>query len=422
MKQKLNFAVLGLAVAGFSPFAQAINNAPADADTVTVRMSCNEGGTDIPNCFTNTETSTGKVTAMAALNTWLKTIRFAGPGKPTVVDIGPGTFTNWECSSSDVTLRGSGRDRTFVGNSQGSSPTSVGIVISTGCTNLNVQDMTVGGNNSVYGVRVGNLGATTSWTNVNIIGKAYAWVEFSGVDNGSACTDSDKKGKHLWFSSKITAMGLGGGGEGTSRAYTALCAQSWFWGSEITVIANNLADAFALEAHNAEVHLYGSNARLLLGPGTEASPDGRPHYLMAALNDSEIHIHGTGLDVIHDGAGTADMLYADTSSHFHATASGFNIHVSDAGKVQRLAGPGRIEAPYTWGESTAAPLSATLNGVGSLISRNGADRYTETDCQPNGNCSSGGSFPHDMVYNTACTGLAANQGPWYDMTTKACRQ
>lgn len=406
MKPKLNLAVLGLAVAGFSPFAQAVNDAPADADTVTLRVSCTEGTVEIQNCFNS----------MAAVDTWLRTVRM---NSPTLVNIGPGTFGQLKCSSRNVTLRGSGRDRTFLGAGQGL--TSVGIDISTGCSNLNVQDMTVGGNNSVYGVRISNLGATTSWTNVNVIGKAYAWVEH-GAGNGSTCTDSNKKGKHLWFSSTITAMGLGGGGEGSARAYTAICAQSWFWGSEITAIANGVADAFALEAHNAEIHLYGSNARLLLASGTEASLDGRTHYLMAAQNGSEVHIHGTGLDVIHDGTGIADMLYADSTSHFHATASGFNIHVSGAGNVKRLAGSGRIEAPYTWGENTAAPLSSTQNGVGTLISRNGADRYTETDCQPNGNCSSGGTFPHDMVYLASCTGTAANQGPWYDMTTKACRQ
>jgi hypothetical protein len=179
---------------------------------------------------------------------------------------------------------------------------------------------------------------------------------------------------------------------------------------------------FALEAHNAEVHFYGSDVRLLLPAGSNVNG----HFLIAALDGSEIHIHGTDLDVIHKGTGTADMLYADSTSHFHANASGFNIHVSGTGKVQRLAGAGRIEAPYTWGENTEAPLSTTLNGIETLISRNGADRYTETDCQPNGNCSSGGSFPHDMVYLASCAdlpgGLTANQGPWFDMTTKACRQ
>lgn len=429
MKRKLNFAVMGLALVCFSPFAKAVNNAPADADTVTLRKSCFEGGNEIPNCFDS----------MAAVDTWLKTVRMTGPTRPTLVDIGPGTFQGWVCQSSNVTLRGSGRDRSVF-----AAYGFAGIEVDFGCTNLNVQDLTVdsrialstdgtiipsGEGNGSWGVQVTDRTSVTSWTNVEIIGKQYGWVE----SVQSTCSDSDKKGKHLWFSSRIRSVG--GTRASSSRGYTATCAQSWFWGSEITAEVNgNEKGAFALQAHGAEVHLYGSTARLLLAANTEASSKASSgnnlgHYLIAALEGSEIHIHGTGLDVIHDGTGTADMLYADTSSHFHATASGFNIHVRDAGKVKRLAGPGkRIEAPYTWGERTTAPLSITaggtpsVNGVGTLVSRSGADRYTETDCQPNGNCSSGGGFPHDMVYLESCTGLAANQGPWFDMTTKACRQ
>ena len=80
MKQKLNVAVLGLPVAGFSPLAHAINDAPADADTVTLRMSCTEGGADIPNCF---ET-------MDAVNNWLTTVRLPSPSRPALINIGPG--------------------------------------------------------------------------------------------------------------------------------------------------------------------------------------------------------------------------------------------------------------------------------------------------------------------------------------------
>lgn len=427
MKRKLNFAVMGLALVCFSPFAKAVNSAPADADTVTLRKSCFEGGNEIPNCF---ET-------MAAVNTWLKTVRFVGPNKPTLVDIGPGTFQGWVCTSSNVTLRGSGRDRSVFG----AVPNSFGgaIVISNGCTNLNVQDMTINGSLTTFGgwatrgVDVWNLAAVTSWTNVEIIAENYGWYE--NIENIQACTN--KNGKHMWFSSRIQVTD---GFQGFSKAYSANCAQSWFWGSEIIAKANNNPTvAFAIEATDAEIHLYGSDVRLLLAGNTTAQETvingsasiTNGHLLMAALKGSEIHVHGTGLDVMHDGTGTADMLYADADikSHFHATASGFNIHLGGTGKVKRVAGPGkRIEAPYTWGERTSAPLSTKAdgtpapNGVGTLISRNGADRYTETDCQPTGNCSSGGGFPHDMVYLASCTGLAANQGPWFDMTTKACRQ
>lgn len=138
MKQKLNLVVMGLALVCVSPIAKAVNNAPADADTVTLRVSCIEGGTEIPNCFDS----------MAAVDTWLKTVRFVGPTKPTLVDIGPGTFKGWACSSSNITLRGSGRDRTILTSVDGA-----GIFINAGCTNLNVQDLTVDGRLKLGGSR-----------------------------------------------------------------------------------------------------------------------------------------------------------------------------------------------------------------------------------------------------------------------------
>lgn len=412
--KSLSFAVLGLAVAGFSPLASAVNNAAADVDTVTLRTSCTEnaGATEIPNCFNS----------MAAVDNWLRTVRFTGPSKPTVVNIGPGTFIGWECESSNVTLRGSGRDQTvFVPN------TTSAMVIGPGCTNINVQDMTLDSKAARWGVFVANVSAITSWTNVEIISQGYGWDErISGEDGSGTCPNHD--GKHMWFSSRIRVIG----NTASSRAYTARCAQSWFWGSEITadVTDPTALIAFALKADQAEVHLYGSNARLLLPVGTNAVGYQSPNtgqFLMAAINGGSVHIHGTGLDVVHKGAGTADMLYADAiaNSHFHANESGFNIHVTGSGKVRRLAGPGTIEAPYLWGQSTVPPLSLGTSGVQTLISKNGADRYIETDCPLNGNCGSvvaDKTYPHEMIYRAECTGTSATTGPWFDLSTKACRQ
>lgn len=416
MKQTLQFAVLGLTAVGFLQMAQA--NTPADVDTVTLRTSCteNNGAIQIPNCFTS----------MDEVDIWLKTVRLPGPNKPTLVNIGPGSFIGWECSSSNVTLRGAGRDQTIFGMRVYDIGSPLSIV--PGCTNLNVQDMTIdgrldltGGLNPSRGVQTSNPNAITAWTNVEIVGPTYGWL-----DVNTACVGS--VGKHIFFSTRIRATGTG---SSVSRAYSAQCGQAWFWGSQLSAeLINNATSAFVLEAKNAEIHLYGSNASLQLAPNTTAqgyqalSNGGiRGHYLMSALQGSEIHIHGTGLDLIHKGSGTADMLYADADpkSHFHATASGFNIHISGTGKVQRLAGPGRIEAPYTWGQNTVPPLSTTSNGVATLISRNGADSYIESDCPLTGNCSLGGTYPHEMIYRANCAGTAINEGPWFDMTTKACR-
>jgi hypothetical protein len=107
------------------------------------------------------------------------------------------------------------------------------------------------------------------------------------------------------------------------------------------------------------------------------------------------------------------MLDADASSQFHANQSAYHIHIDGSGSVTRLAGQGMIDAPYQWGPRTAPP---------PVTSRSGADMYTETDCPLNGHCSAGGNFPHIMVYRAECTGTGVNQGPWFDTSTKACRQ
>ena len=395
--------------------AWAINNAPADAAVVNLRTNCTEGGVEVTNCFTT----------MDDVNNWLVNVRQAGPANPTLVQIGPGTFGKWSCTSGNVTLRGAGRDQTILKVVDSADP---GITISGNCTNLNVQDLTVDGGQSVVygGVRLLRLDAITAWTNVEIIGSRYAWLE----DSLGGC--QSHAGRHSFFGVRITA--IGGGIGSTTIAYWATCATSWFWGSEITAstVAGSTYHARALMAIEAEVHLYGSNVRMLLPSNVTAVPFSGVQsgtVLMAATSGSAIHIHGTGLDVVHAGAGTADMLYADATSHFHANESGFNIHVTGTGKVNRVAGPGSVESPYIWGAGTVPPLSTSSSGVQTLASRNGMDSYMETDCplSSTADCSAGAGlpvgsqYPRMMVYRKECTGTAANQGPWFDTVKRACR-
>ncbi len=397
----------------------AIDNAPADAAVVNLRTNCTEGGVEVINCFTT----------IGNVDNWLRNVRRAGPMKPTLVQIGPGTFGDWSCQSSNVTLRGAGRDQTFI---SGAGQTQA-MMISPGCTNLNVQDLTVDGSQASFWGVIVNQNATnaiTAWTNVDIVGSAYGWLEWL-YPAGTVCPSG--MGRHFFFSSRITSIG----GFGLTRAYTASCAASWFWGSEITanVVPGNSGNAFALHADKAEVHLYGSNARLILSTDVTAAPlNGNGNsgtYLMAALQGSAIHIHGTGLDVVHAGTGTVDMLYADSvsNSHFHANESGFNIHVTGTGKVNRIAGTGIVETPYSWGASDAPPLSTSPSGVQTLASRNGMDTYIETDCpfSSTANCSAGAGlpvgsqYPRLMVYRNECTGTGVNQGPWFDTVQRNCR-
>lgn len=63
MKTKRLVPIISMVLSGFSLNAYAINSAPADADSVTLRTNCTQGGTEITNCFTT----------MDAVNNWLLT-------------------------------------------------------------------------------------------------------------------------------------------------------------------------------------------------------------------------------------------------------------------------------------------------------------------------------------------------------------
>ncbi|MHB8624532.1 MAG: hypothetical protein ACYC9J_15345 [Sulfuricaulis sp.] len=389
-------------------------NAPADATVVNLRTTCTEGGVQVPNCFTT----------MSDVDNWLRNVRQAGPTNPALVEIGPGTFGDWNCQSSNVTLRGAGRDRTILQE----TGSDAAITVDTNCTNLNVQDLTLDGSQAlVYGgVRLVKLDAITAWTNVEIIGSRYAWIE----DSLGGC--QSHAGQHSFFSTRITAVG--GGIGSTTIGYWATCATSWFWGSQITasVVAGSESNVRALLAIEAEVHLYGSNVRLILPSNVAAVPASGVQNgtaLMSATSSSVIHIHGTGLDVDHAGTGRADVLYADSTSHFHANAAGFSIHVTGSGMVNRIDGVGIVEAPYIWGANVAPPLSTSQSGVQTLASRDGMDSFIETNCPLTTTtaCSAGANlppasqYPRLMVYRAECTGTGATQGPWFDTVQSSCR-
>lgn len=353
------------------------------------------------------------------LENWMNNLRFIpGPPLPTpslLVNIGPGTFSRGasglisgviNCFSDNITLQGSGRNQTIITTGNAGGFPSAGLLIGTGCDNFSARDLKFYG--LTQGVVAFNVTARTTWTNVEVEGGGYGWLEAPGI-----CPNRD--GRHTWNTSRIVAQGLL---EGSSFTYTAFCAQSWFFGSEIVANVNGQgitgAPSFAVEANDAEVHLYGSNARLIIGSGADADNDA----LIRSVNNAEVHIHGTGLDIIHDGVGAVDFLEADVTSTIHASESGFSLQNNGTGTVERLSGTGNIESPYRWGQRTSPP---------AIFSRTGADIYVETDCPSTGHCSAGdgipaNQFPHTMIYRAECTGTSVDEGPWYDTTTNACRQ
>lgn len=380
----------------------AVNNPPAEATVVNLRMTCVEGGVEVPNCFD----------VVDELDNWMNNIRTA---TALLVNIGPGTFIRENpiaggvinCSSTNITLKGSGRDQTIL-NTNGfhASGPLAGLEMKSGCDSLNVQDLKVIG--FVQGVVVNDTSTSSTWTNVDLEGGGYGWLELAG-----SCPSNI--GRHTFRSSRIMAKGEGLSNTG-SLTYTGRCAESWFFASEIVAVVNDLMSdsSYAIRATDAEIHLYGSNVRMFTAAGGRADDAD----LIKAMDNSEIHIHGTGLDVIHKASGRVAFLEADSTSTIHASESGFAMNIGGPGSVDRLSGTGNIESPYQWGQRTSPP---------AIFSRTGADTYIETDCPNTGPCSAGGGtpvsqFPHTMVYRAECTGTSADQGPWYDTVTNACRQ
>ena len=98
----VSHALLG-ALAGIP--ANAVAAIDADAGTVMLRTSCQSGGVELDNCFTT----------MSNLQSWIDGVRLPDVAAPLSVEIGPGTFSGFNCKSGyHVTLRGSGRQHSFI--------------------------------------------------------------------------------------------------------------------------------------------------------------------------------------------------------------------------------------------------------------------------------------------------------------------
>lgn len=370
-------------------------DAPAEADVVNLRSNCTEGTVTVTNCFTT----------VTALENWINNTRTSN--NPLLINIGPGTFGGISCNFSDVTYRGAGRDNTIIhGLNYGP-----GFLTNAGCNNINVENLKIIG--AVWAVKIENTEELNStWTNVEILGGDYAWIEIDAPCKG------ETRGNHRIFSSRLTAgnsqniPSLPASVFKTANVYGASCGKTWIYNSELTAIsAVSPSNAYVINAvHDSEVHVYGSNLRLIY----ESFSNSEINFsLIFSKDGSEVHIHGTGIDVISEMENTINVLNAESGSSIHANESAYAI--KNPGQTTRISGNGIIMAPYQWHQSTQPP---------SIISVSGADMYIETDCPITGHCSVGGIIPHTMIYLEACSGngTGPNNGPWFDTVTNECRQ
>lgn len=344
-----------------------------DAAIVKLRKDCTENGVTVPNCFVT----------YSSLNNWMTNTRNANAGALTI-QVGPGTFDHFSCSNFDhLSVKGSGPNQTTF---QG--------VNASNCFDLNMQDLTV--SDWFPGPVYWSGDGSSTWTNVHLNGTNYAWTETN-------CGSTTSRPVHRWFASKLTSK--------SKTVYLAGCSENWFYGSELVLDGADFGGmkmGVMVRAANGdttskpEVHIYGSVLRTILAPGTSFS-NMRAVY---AGRNGEVHIHGTGIDVIgNDLDNDVTALYATDGGIIHATQTSYVMKTGTHGKRIRINNNGGvIKAPYLW-ETNVLDLG------NNFASADGADRTTEIVC--NGSA----CFPHGMIYTSACTG----NGPWFDTVTNACR-
>ena len=332
-----------------------------DAPVVKLDTTCTVSGTTLDNCFTDLNT----------LDDWIWNTRNPSATAPLKVEIGPGTFDgNFTCNKSGhVTLAGAGMGNTII--QAPSSPIST-----TDCVNLAFSDITLKNYGNLFGVR--NLGGSTVWNNVEILGLGYAWFDSPG-----GCTSSTIPGKHYWFNSKIHSETTAAF---SSTAYFNACDESWFFGSEI-VSRGNEGSSTPIRAEGGEVHVYGSVIRALPDPGatmTEVTA-------VTSAGTAEIHIHGTGIDLITDMPNDITALKSTGSGTIHAAASSFVMSTGAGGNRTRVDEQGgAIMAPYTWQTDVTPPSINSKDGADSFIlyDANAANRHPQM-LVSDSNCASG---------------------------------
>lgn len=353
------------------------------AAVVKVRKDCTENGVTLANCFTN----------MAALTNWMANTRSPKPNasNPLRVEIGPGTFGNADifitCNPAAnytgyTSFEGAGNGQTVLkGTGSGaSSPLTVD-----SCTELSFSHLTI--TTTFYGGILWKGGGNSRWNDVNVIGVARAWYE-------EECGAT--RGSHYWSGSKLTASSK----FSIATTYRATCDESWLFGSEVvaSVPVNEYpANGGAVVAGgNGIIHVYGSVLRALI-EGPQAASGVPAASAGADEAGGEIHIHGTGIDVISNTGKNIVALYAQSNGMIHANASAYNM--STTGTKTRIVNTGgHVHASYLWEEHAEAPSITSVNGADMAVVTNTSDGQ-----------------PHLVIYSSSCA------SKWFDTVTGACR-
>ena len=358
-----------------------------DASVVYLRTSCEIANSDagespLEDCFED----------MAALKTWA--YGRTNPAAKLLIDIGPGSFGAFSCNAGDaagneggqLTFRGAGVDKTVINGFFSG-------IWHQGCLNTQwaFEDMTIKGIYAV--VWIGTTGGKTIWTNVLLDGKNSSWYEQK--DRGVGVCSPGQGGTHLFFSSRLIGRGP------NQTGFLNRCGDDWFWGSEIALEAaasSTTGTGILSEGEGNRVHLYGSNVRVELDPGSTFASGGLSG--ISAANGAEVHSHGVGIDVIAKPGWSATALTASNGAHIHASESAYFFGTSTAGiDVYRIYNTGgTVHAPHQWSTGVNPPDIQSIDGSDTAIVTGTSDGH-----------------PHMVVYDSSCA------SSWYDMVDGACR-
>lgn len=390
LKHVLTYSLTSCLFLGSATINAAID---ASAENVQVSLTCLEGNASLDNCFTN----------LADLSGWINNTRRPDSSSPLQVNVGPGSFTGplqLSCDAASgytghTSIKGSGAGQTII---EGSSNYISPIVVNN-CTELNFSDLKT--TTEYYGGVVWAGGGNSRWFNVEIEAKARAWYE-------NQC--GAEKGSHYWYSSKLNAIPVFSLG----KTYRATCDESWFFGSEISLtvpVGVNGSGAAIVANTNGIVHLYGSVLRALVdGTGGLSAVEVGVTSGWPGVTGGEVHIHGTGIDVISNTGHDAVVFKASANGMIHADSSAYNMSTT-GNKTRILNNGGTVKAPYQWSQSNQPPQVASVTG---------SDLAVETNCDEK-SChdEDTGTETHLLIYNANCN--FAGHGPWFDVVTRKCR-
>lgn len=365
----------------FSCITSSIATAAPDPGASTIRLE-KDCGAD-PNCLTT----------VGSLMNWIWNTRTPSPSaaSPLLVLIGPGEFSGspLACTNAPfmpnpnlghVTYRGAGRKNTVISHGFFGA-------VSTNCDNMVFESMTLKGGYAGVGWF---LGGSSTWTNVEMIGGYYGWLD-ANSSNRDVC--SDAQGRHEFFSSSIVAEGIQ-----AVEAFQNRCGKNWLWGSEISIhqsaLKNKIVGVSTIGSGN-ELHLYGSNLRVTSDVDTSTLA----HIGIEAIDSGNVHVHGTGIDVVSVFANEITALSAVNGGLIHASESAYVLNNGVGGLTTRVSNVGgTVHAPHMWAQGATPPQIESENGADTMVITNTADGQ-----------------PHLVIYSESCT-----SSKWFDVVTGSC--